>query len=63
MKLKDPIWAKGRKSSRGQTLTEYSLVVLFVALAAYSAYTGLGTAAKGFTNNLVTFINTAVAAL
>ena len=38
--------AKMRKSSNGQTLTEYSMVVLFVGVAAYSAYAGLGLGIK-----------------
>ena len=52
-----------RKSNKGQTTTEYSFIVLFVGLAAYAAYTGMGLGVKAVANNLVTFISTAVAAL
>jgi Flp pilus assembly pilin Flp len=52
-----------RKSNKGQTMTEYSLIVLFVGIAAYAAYTGVGLGVKAVANNLVTFISTAVAAL
>ncbi len=63
MELKNGVWAKGRKSSLGQTMTEYALIVLFVGLAAYSAYAELGLGIKSVANNLITFISTAVAAL
>ncbi len=46
---------------RGQTLTEYSLIVMFVGIAAYSAYEGLGVAIKDFSTMVLNFI-TAVAA-
>ena len=63
MKLKSGILAKARKSSTGQTFTEYSIILLFVAVAAYSAYSGLGLGIKSFAGSVVTFIATAVAAL
>ena len=44
-------------------MTEYSLVVLFVGLAAYSAYETLGLGIKVIAKNLITFINMALAAL
>ena len=46
---------------KGQTLTEYSLIVMFVGIAAYSAYEGLGVAIKDFSTMVLNFI-TAVAA-
>jgi Flp pilus assembly pilin Flp len=52
-----------RKSNKGQTMTEYSLIVLFVGVAAYAAYSGVGLSVKVVTDNLVTFIRTTVAAL
>ena len=63
MKLKYGILTKARKSSTGQTFTEYSIILLFVAVGAYSAYAGLGLGVKSFAGNVVTFIATAVAAL
>ena len=63
MKLKCGILAQTRKSSTGQTFTEYSIILLLVAVAAYSAYSGLGFGVKSFAGNVVTFIATAVAAL
>jgi Flp pilus assembly pilin Flp len=52
-----------RKSNKGQTMTEYALIVMFVGLAAYAAYAGVGLEVKAVANNLVTFMRTAVAAL
>lgn len=63
MNLKCGILPKARKSSTGQTFTEYSIILLFVAVAAYSAYAGLGFGVKSFAGNVVTFVATAVAAL
>jgi hypothetical protein len=63
MELKNGVLKKARKSSKGQTFTEYSIVLLFVGVAAYSAYSGLGLGLKTFAENVVTFISTAVATL
>jgi len=63
MELKDGLLAKVRRSSKGQTMTEYSIIVLFVGIAAYSAYTGLGLGVKTFAGNVVTFIATTVSTL
>jgi Flp pilus assembly pilin Flp len=63
MALRSGVLARVRKSGKGQTMTEYSLIVLFVGLAAYTAYTGLGLGVKAFTNNVTAFISAAVAAL
>ena len=52
-----------RKSNKGQTMAEYALIVFFVGIAAYSAYSGLGLGIKAVANNLVTFMRTAIAAL
>ena len=52
-----------RKSNKGQTMTEYALIMFFVGIAAYSAYSGLGVGIKAVANNLVTFMQAAVAAL
>ena len=47
MELRGGLLAKVRKcgkgQTKGQTMTEYSLIVLFVSLAAYGAYSGLGS--------------------
>ena len=48
---------------RAQTMTEYSLIVMFVGLAAFSAYEGLGVAIKSFSTMVLNFINAAVAQL
>jgi hypothetical protein len=63
MELGNMALAKVRESSKGQTLTEYSFVLFFVGLAAYSAYAGLGTGLKTFANGVVSFVSAAVAAL
>ena len=57
------MFVKAQNWQKGQTMTEYSLIVLFVGIAAYAAYTGVGLGVKAVANNLVTFISTAVAAL
>jgi Flp pilus assembly pilin Flp len=67
MNLKRGLLAQVRKSgkapSKGQTMTEYSIIVLFVGLAAYSAYSGLGLGLKTFAGNVVAFVSSAVSAL
>ncbi|HLK85826.1 MAG TPA: hypothetical protein VKT27_04900 [Candidatus Binataceae bacterium] len=57
--LSDRTW----RSERGQTLTEYSIIMLLVAVAAYSAYEGLGLGVKAFTGNILTYLSAVVAAL
>ncbi len=67
MNLKQGLLAKTRElgtgQTSGQTMTEYSIILLFVGLAAYSAYSGLGLGLKAVAGNVVTFVSTAVAAL
>jgi hypothetical protein len=67
MKLNQGLLAKAREvgkgQTRGQTMTEYSIILLFVGLAAYSAYSGLGLGLKAVAGNVVSFVSTAVAAL
>jgi len=63
MELRNGVLAKVRESSKGQTLTEYSFVLFFVGLAAYSAFSGLGQVLKTFASNVVTLISAAVASL
>jgi Flp pilus assembly pilin Flp len=63
MALRRGVFARGPKSCTGQTMTEYSLIVFFVGLAAYAAYAGMGLEVKSFTDNILSFISSAVAAL
>jgi len=67
MELRGGLLAKVRKcgkgQTKGQTMTEYSLIVLFVGLAAYGAYSGLGLGVKAVAGNLTNFLATLVAAL
>jgi Flp pilus assembly pilin Flp len=63
MELREGLLAKVRKCGKGQTMTEYSLIVLFVGLAAYGAYSGLGLGVKAVAGNLTNFLATVVAAL
>jgi hypothetical protein len=67
MKLNQGLLVKAREvgkgQTRGQTMTEYSIILLFVGLAAYSAYSGLGLGLKAVAGNVVSFVSTAVAAL
>ena len=57
------VWARPTGVTRGQTLTEYSMVLMFVGLAAFSAYEGLGVAIKDFSTMVINFINAAVASI
>ena len=63
MELKKGLLAKVRKLGNGQTMAEYSIILLLVAITAFSAYEGLGIGVKAFAGNVVTFVATAVAAL
>ena len=63
MRLRDRILAQIREASIGQTFSEYSIVLLCVGIAAFSAYAGLGAGVKAFASNIVTFIADAAAAL
>jgi Flp pilus assembly pilin Flp len=63
MALRRGVFARGTRSCTGQTMTEYSLIVFFVGLAAYAAYAGMGLGIKSFTDNILSFISSAVAAL
>jgi hypothetical protein len=57
------LWQKARVIIKGQTLTEYALIMLFVGLAAFSAYLGLGRSVNAVANVLTTSLNAAVNAL
>ena len=57
------MFVKAENWRKGQTMTEYALIVLFVGVAAYAAYAGVGLGVKAVASNLMTFISTAVAAL
>jgi hypothetical protein len=67
MESKKGFLARVRKStkdkSKGQTMAEYSIILLFVGLAAFSAYSELGFGLKAFASNVVAFVSTAVSAL
>jgi Flp pilus assembly pilin Flp len=63
MSLSISLWTRGRKAHSGQTFTEYALLMLAVALTAYTAYLGLGGGIKQVSNGLIVFINAATAAL
>jgi hypothetical protein len=63
MELKKGLLAKVRKSGKGQTMTEYSIILLFVGLAAFSAYSELGLGVKAFASNILTFIASAAASI
>jgi hypothetical protein len=67
MELKKGFLTRVRKSgkgqTKGQTMAEYSIILLFVGLAAFSAYSELGFGLKAFASNVVAFVSTAVSAL
>lgn len=54
---------KRRRWGHGQTLTEYGLIMMFVALASYAAYLALGQGINAVATNAVNFISTALATL
>jgi len=57
------LWWQARSLIKGQTLTEYALIMLFVGLAAFSAYLGVGRSINLVTNVLTTSLNSAVSGL
>ena len=63
MRIFKELSGRMQTSERGQTLTEYSIIMLLVAVAAYSAYEGLGLGVKAFAGNILTYLSAAVAAL
>ena len=63
MKLKESVLTKTRTASRGQTFAEYSIILLSVGIAAFSAFTGLGAGVRAFASNIVTFIASAASSL
>ncbi|HVB79604.1 MAG TPA: hypothetical protein VNE82_06600 [Candidatus Binataceae bacterium] len=63
MELKNGVLERVRKLTNGQTMTEYSLIVLFVGLAAFSAYSEIGLEIKVVASNLISFLATAISAL
>ncbi len=63
MRILKELSGRAQTSERGQTLTEYSIIMLLVAVAAYSAYEGLGLGVKAFAGNILTYLSAAVAAL
>jgi hypothetical protein len=62
MGLRDLLFNR-KKSAKGQTFSEYALIILAVAITAYTAYFGVGTGVKQVSNGLIIFINAATAAL
>jgi hypothetical protein len=63
MELKRGLLKRVRKLGKGQTMAEYSIILLLILVTAFSAYEGLGLEAKAFAGNVVTFISTVVGAL
>lgn len=49
--------------NEGQTLTEYSLLILAIGLAAFTAFLSMGNGMNQITNGLITFLNSAITAL
>lgn len=54
---------QARTVFKGQTLTEYALIMLFVGLAAFSAFLSLGGSINAVTEVLVRSLNTAASGL
>ncbi len=63
MRILNSLSGRIRRSGSGQTLAEYSIVLLLVAIAAYSAYESLGLGVKAFAGNVLTYVSAAAAAL
>lgn len=54
------LWTQARTLLKGQTLTEYALIMLFVGIAAFSAYLGVGRSINAVTEVLTTSLNAAI---
>ena len=51
-KLVTKLYVQARESLRGQTMTEYALIIAAVAVAALVAYQGLGNSISGLAKNV-----------
>ncbi len=54
MKYLNRIFAKTRESMKGQTMTEYVLIIAAIAVAGYTAYVGL----EGGINTIIANVTT-----
>lgn len=57
------LWTQARTLLKGQTLTEYALIMLAVGLAAFFAFATMGGDINAVTEILVKSLNTAVSQL
>ncbi len=51
-KLVAKLYVQARENLRGQTMTEYALILAAVAVAALVAYQGLGSSISGLAKNV-----------
>ena len=58
MKSLNRMFVKIRESRKGQTMTEYVLIIAAIAVAGYTAYVGL----EGGINNIITNVTSTLAA-
>jgi len=58
MRYLDRMLVKARESSKGQTMTEYVLIIAAIAIAGYTAYVGL----EGGINNIIANVTATLSA-
>lgn len=59
MKSLNRMFVKIRESRKGQTMTEYVLIIAAIAVAGYTAYVGL----EGGINNIIANVTTTLSAV
>jgi Flp pilus assembly pilin Flp len=53
LRLVNRILRRGREEEKGQTMTEYALILAAIAIVAIVAYTTLGTTIVGLVNKVI----------
>jgi Flp pilus assembly pilin Flp len=59
MKYLSRMLVRSRESTKGQTMTEYVLIIAAIAVAGYTAYVGL----EGGINNIIANVTTTLSAV
>ena len=59
MRFLSRMLVKARESRKGQTMTEYVLIIAAIAVAGYTAYVGL----EGGINNIIANVTTTLSAV
>ena len=59
MRYLNHIFVKARESGKGQTMTEYVLIIAAIAVAGYTAYVGLEGGINGIIANTTAILSAA----